>query len=171
LIDQTARANFDSAIPRFESWRPSQPVRSPPLSAGGSRKSARNAGTRRMPPGVRVSDWASLSPSRASVSEADFWYLALGECGIVCRRAESVSILLTDLATCGADQRRRAIMRPSLLGSRAAIGAFVKKVQRANPNAARWSAQTQGIPCSNRLTVRDRGWRPSMVASTMSGAR
>jgi hypothetical protein len=35
------------------------------------------------------------------------------------------------------------------------IGAFVKKVQRANPNAARWSTQTQGIPCSNRLTVRE----------------
>src|SRR5437764_6575200 len=83
----------------------SQPGRSPPLSAGDSGKSARNADIRRMSPSLRVSDWASLSPSRASVSDADFWYLALeGACGIVCRRAEGLSILLTDLATCFADQ-------------------------------------------------------------------
>src|SRR5262249_41480783 len=32
----------------------------------------------RMPPGLRVSDWASSSPFQASVSEADFWYLVFG---------------------------------------------------------------------------------------------
>jgi len=39
-------ADFDSAIPRFESWRPSQPARSPPGhfrvgSAGHSRQRGR----------------------------------------------------------------------------------------------------------------------------------
>ncbi len=106
----------------FESSRPSQPVRSPPLSAGvlGNprgmpafvgclRASASRIGLRCRHPGP-------LSPR--PIFGISLW---AGACGIVCRRAESVSILLTDLATCGADQRRRAIMRPSLLGSRAAI--------------------------------------------------
>src|SRR5260370_39881323 len=47
----------------------------------------------------------------------------------------------------------------------------VTKVQSANPNAKRWSDQAQGIPWSSILTVKIRGWRPSTMASTMSGAR
>ena len=47
----------------------------------------------------------------------------------------------------------------------------VTKIQRVNPNAKRWSHQAQGIPLSSILTVKIRGWRPSTMASTMSGAR
>jgi hypothetical protein len=43
--------------------------------------------------------------------------------------------------------------------------------QRPNPNSARWSLHADGMPRSSRLTVRVRGWRPSTMASTMSGAR
>jgi len=46
-----------------------------------------------------------------------------------------------------------------------------QQAQEANPNAARCSDHMQGIPCSNRLTVKDRGCRPSTMASRMSGAR
>ena len=46
-----------------------------------------------------------------------------------------------------------------------------QQAQEANPNAARCSDHMQEIPCSNRLTVKDRGCRPSTMASRMSGAR
>jgi hypothetical protein len=39
------------------------------------------------------------------------------------------------------------------------------------PNAAHWSDQSSGMPCSSSFTVSVRGWRPSTMASTMSGAR
>ena len=46
-----------------------------------------------------------------------------------------------------------------------------RQIQRTNPNAARLSAQPQGMPRSNCLIVMDRGWLPSMIASAMSGTR
>ena len=40
-----------------------------------------------------------------------------------------------------------------------------------SPNTARWSDHASGIDRSSTLTVRDRGCRPSTMASRISGAR
>jgi hypothetical protein len=56
-------------------------------------------------------------------------------------------------------------------GAECELGALLAGCQQVNPNAARWSDQAIGIARSSSLTVRERGWRPSTMASTISGAR
>jgi hypothetical protein len=62
-------------IREFESSRPSQPVRSPPLFAGGPAKSPRTGPIPRIGFSLRVPDWALIAAIRLSVSGGHFWYL------------------------------------------------------------------------------------------------
>src|SRR6266508_422234 len=72
---------FCTDISEFESYMPSQPVRSPPTFAGGPAKSARIGPIRRIGPSLRVPDRATKASFRLSVSEGHFWYLVFERCG------------------------------------------------------------------------------------------
>ena len=81
LIIFYERAAFDSAIRRFESSRPSQPVRSSPVLAGGPPKSAQIGPIRCIRLSLHVPDRATGASFRFSVSEGHFWCLVFGRCG------------------------------------------------------------------------------------------
>jgi hypothetical protein len=68
-------------VSEFESHMPSQPVRSPPLLAGGPPKSAQIGPIRRIRLSLRVPDRATKASFRLSVSEGHFWCLVFGRCG------------------------------------------------------------------------------------------
>src|SRR5262245_21912884 len=72
---------FCDDVSEFESYVPSQPVRSPPLLAGGPPKSAQIGPIRRIRLSLRVPDRATKASFRLSVSERHFWCLVFGRCG------------------------------------------------------------------------------------------
>src|SRR6516164_549882 len=72
---------FCRDISEFESYMPSQPVRSPPLLAGGPPKSAQIGPIRRNRLSLLVPDRATKASFRLSVSEGHFWCLVFGRCG------------------------------------------------------------------------------------------
>jgi hypothetical protein len=67
--------DFDSAIPRFESWRPSQPVRSPPANIRRPLKRPPNRGISQMQLRLRVRFLATETVFWSFVSKARFWCL------------------------------------------------------------------------------------------------
>jgi hypothetical protein len=104
-------ADFDSAIRRFESSRPSQPVLSLAQSATECRRCRHSA--------PYAADY-TVSVSRIWSRMRHYGRLSQGP--------------IFGVSFCGSCIR----------------------AQRA-PNAARWSDQSSGMPCNNRLTVKVRG--------------
>jgi hypothetical protein len=101
-IRQVFQSDGQSAIWRFESSQPSQPVRSPPANVRRRIKTALYRGILRIPLGLRVGNWAREEAFRRLVSEAIFWCLVFAgpighpadiSCVVLCDAVRLINVL------------------------------------------------------------------------------